>query len=84
MAEAQMMESSYRTSKDPWFPWSFFGLIFVLSVPLWALDSMVGIELMPGLPLSSLMILSTAVAAFIVAYREDGMRPGQGSDRTER
>ena len=58
-----------QLAHDPWFPWSFFALIYALSVPFWVLDAEVGVQLLPGLPISSLMILSTLVAACWFAYR---------------
>lgn len=66
---AALSSSSHRQT---WFPWSFFALIFALSAPLWLLDAFAEIELMPGLPLSALMVFSAAAAACIFAYRHGG------------
>jgi len=53
-------------------PWVLFLAIYVLSVPLLVLGSLTNARLMPGLPLSALMFVSTAAVAFWVAYRTGG------------
>lgn len=53
-------------------PIAFFALVFALTIPFWVLGAIVDIELMPGLPLSSLMVISPALAGFILRWREFG------------
>jgi len=49
-----------------------FLAIFLLSVPLLVLGSLSDARLMPGLPVSALMFVCTAVVAFWVAWRSGG------------
>jgi hypothetical protein len=53
-------------------PWMLLGAIFVLSAPLLVLGSESSVRLMPGLPLSALMFLCTAMVAFWAAWRSCG------------
>ena len=53
-------------------PYAFFALVFILSLPFWWLGAVFDYELMPGLPLSSLMVVCPALAAFILRWRESG------------
>lgn len=50
----------------------FLALVFVLSLPLWVLGGVYPRELLPGVPLSALMVLCPAAAALILAWREHG------------
>ena len=61
-----------RTQRDA--PYAFFALVFVLSIPFWVLGAIVDWELMPGLPLSSLMVVCPALAALILRWRAYGRR----------
>jgi membrane protease YdiL (CAAX protease family) len=51
-------------------PITFFLLVFGLSVPFWILGAALKTELLPGLPVSSLMVLCPLGAAMILVYRE--------------
>ena len=61
-----------RSQRDA--PYAFFALVFVLSIPFWVLGAISDMELMPGLPLSSLMVVCPALAAFILRWRSYGRR----------
>ncbi len=52
-------------------PLAFFVLVFALSLPIWVIGSVWPLELLPGLPVSSLMVLCPVMAASILVYRED-------------
>lgn len=49
----------------------FFLLVFALSVPFWLLGAATGLELLPGLPIASLMTFCPMLAAVILVYREN-------------
>jgi uncharacterized protein len=51
-------------------PFTFFVLVFALAVPFWMLGAVTTVQLLPGLPLSSLMIVCPLLAAAILVYRE--------------
>lgn len=55
-------------------PVAFFVLVFALSLPFWLVGAIIGRELMPGLPVSSLMVVCPALAAFILRWRKLGRR----------
>lgn len=59
---------------DGFSPVAFFALVFALTLPFWVLGAVVDWELMPGLPLSSLMVISPALAAFILRWKAVGLR----------
>lgn len=52
-------------------PFSFFPLVFALSVPFWLIGGLTGLRLLPGLPVSSLMAFCPLLAAAILAYGEN-------------
>jgi len=52
-------------------PLKFFLLVFALSIPLWLIGAMTPLQLLPGLPVSSLMAFCPLIAASILVYRED-------------
>ncbi len=54
---------------DVW--WLFFA-IFILSAPLIFVGWRSDVRLLPGLPLSALMVVSIAAAAALIAYRLEG------------
>jgi membrane protease YdiL (CAAX protease family) len=54
------------------FPWTFFLAVFAVSVPLWVLGGLSSARLMPGLPLSALMFISTAFIACFYAANTGG------------
>ena len=53
-------------------PQRFFVLVFVLSIPLWAIGAAVDVQLMPGLPLSSLGAVCPLLAALLLVHQESG------------
>jgi hypothetical protein len=48
----------------------FFALVFVLSVPFWAIGAVIDFQPLPGLPIAALTFVCPAVAALILTYRE--------------
>ena len=52
-------------------PSVFFLLVFALCIPIWLLGAATGIQLLPGLPVSSLIDVSPVTAALILIYREN-------------
>lgn len=55
-------------------PYAFFALVFLLSIPFWILGTVVDQDLMPGLPLSSLMVVCPGLAALTLRWRASGRR----------
>ena len=55
----------------PRSPLKFFLLVFALSLPLWPIGAVTSLQLLPGLPVSSLMAFCPLIAASILVYRED-------------
>jgi membrane protease YdiL (CAAX protease family) len=53
-------------------PLAFFVLVFVLSVPFWAVGAATGLQLTPDLPVSSFVWVCPAIAASLLEYRERG------------
>ncbi len=51
-------------------PLTFFLLVFALSVPFWLIGAVTDLQLLPGLPVTSLMVVSPVIAALILVYRE--------------
>lgn len=51
-------------------PMKFMLLVFVLSIPLWLIGTLIPLQLLPGLPVSSLMVLCPLTAALFLAYTE--------------
>jgi hypothetical protein len=43
-------------------------LVFVLSIPLWLIGALTPLQLLPGLPVSSLMSFCPLIAASILVY----------------
>jgi uncharacterized protein len=52
-------------------PLKFFLLVFALSIPFWLAGAVTTYQLLPGLPVSSLMFFCPATAALIFVYREN-------------
>lgn len=50
-------------------PLVFFLLVFALSIPVWVVGAMTGLQLLPGLPVSALMTFCPLTAALILVYR---------------
>jgi uncharacterized protein len=48
----------------------FFILVFGLSIPFWLIGYYTELQLLPGLPISSLMVFCPMLAASILVYRE--------------
>ena len=53
-------------------PLNYFVLVLALSAPFWMIGAATGVQLSPGLPVSSLMVLAPVLAALILVYRESG------------
>ena len=53
-------------------PLKFFLLVFALSLPFWLAGTRITLQVLPGLPVSSLMFVCPAIAALILAYAENG------------
>ncbi len=52
-------------------PLKFFLLVFALSTPLWLIGAVTPLQLLPGLPVSSLMAFCPLIAASILVYIAD-------------
>jgi hypothetical protein len=52
-------------------PLKFFLLVFSLSIPFELIGAMTSRQLLPGLPISSLMLVCPAMAAAILVYKEN-------------
>lgn len=64
-----MSSAQAGASRGP-APLTFFALVFALSVPFWWIGAVTGLQLVPGLPVSALMVLAPLGAALILVYRE--------------
>lgn len=64
-------EPSHEGSACNRKPLIFFLLVYALSIPFWLIGSFTDLEILPGLPLSSLNIIIPVVAASILVYCED-------------
>lgn len=53
----------------------FLGLVFVLSIPIYVLGFIKPVEILPGLPISSVGVIIPATSAFILLYRDERL-PG--------
>ena len=60
------MSASRRRS-----PLKFFLLVFALSIPFWLAGAYTAFQLLPGLPVSSLMFFCPVTAAVVCVYREN-------------
>lgn len=49
----------------------FIVLVFALSIPFWLLGNIFRVELLPGLPISSLAAFTPGIAAVVLVYRND-------------
>lgn len=52
-------------------PLKFFLLVFALSIPLWLIGAVTPLQLLPGLPVSSLMAFCPLIAASVLVYKEN-------------
>ena len=53
-------------------PLRFFLLVFALSIPFALIGEVTGLQLYPGIPVTALAFVCPAIAAVILAYRENG------------
>jgi hypothetical protein len=51
---------------------AFFVLVFALSVPFWLVGAQSSVQLVQGLPITTLMVFCPLIAASILVYREKG------------
>lgn len=51
----------------------YFALVFLLALPFWIVGGLADGQIMPGLPLSSLMIVSPVLAAVLLSLRAGGL-----------
>ena len=65
-----MIKTNVATHRSPLI---FFSLVFALSIPLSLAGAVIGLELLPGLPVSSLVVtFCPLIAAVILVHRENG------------
>ena len=65
---------SPRATEEAWptrSPLRYFLLVFALSAPFWLIGAVTRVELLQGLPVSSLMAFCPMLAALILVYREN-------------
>ena len=60
-----------RTTRSVWL---YFLLTIALGLPFWLLGALVGLQLLPALPLSALGVICPVAAASILSNRENGFR----------
>jgi len=66
-----MIKTNVSTNKSPLI---FFLLVFALSIPLSLAGTVIGLELLPGLPVSSLVVaFCPLIAAVILVHGENGV-----------
>jgi membrane protease YdiL (CAAX protease family) len=66
--EKQLLSSTFRGKS----PLAFFLLVFALSIPLSLAGTAIGVELVPGVPVSALIVtFCPLIAALILVYREN-------------
>ena len=53
-------------------PLAFFLLVFALAIPFLLIGAVTRIQLLPGLPVASLMAVCPATAALILVCQDDG------------
>ena len=71
-SDAPNMLATETSRVWPGFPWTFFLAVFAVSLPLWVLGGLTSARLMPGLPLSALMFLCTALIACVYSANTGG------------
>ncbi|MEM9670311.1 MAG: CPBP family intramembrane glutamic endopeptidase [Pseudomonadota bacterium] len=52
--------------------WKYFGVIFLVSIPFWTFGAVADHEFLPGLPVSSLMIICPVAVAAAFVFRDQG------------
>lgn len=50
----------------------FFVVTFAFTIPFWVLGSLIGLQLLPGVPIDGLAFICPGVAALILAKKENG------------
>ena len=50
---------------------TYIGLTFALSIPFWVVGAVSQLQLLPGLPVSALMLVAPVTAALSFVYGED-------------
>ncbi len=53
-------------------PYRFFALVFLLSIPFWLFGALTDGQILPGLPLSALMVVCPLLVAMLLAYQAGG------------
>ncbi len=71
-SRADKMRIKRPASPSDASPLTFFLLTFALAVPFLVIGAVTGIQLLPGLPVSALMVVCPATAALILAHRNNG------------
>ncbi len=51
-------------------PLTYFLLTFALSIPFWISGALIGIQLLPSIPLAALMVVCPVTAALLFVYKE--------------
>jgi membrane protease YdiL (CAAX protease family) len=69
-----MSNNSKRQISNISSVWNFFTLVIISSIPFWILGEWKQIQLLPGLPIDSLMIISPAFVALLLVYKEKGKK----------
>jgi CAAX protease family protein len=67
----QSGDSSNTIASRSRSPLKFFSLVFALSIPFWLFGALTRLQLLPGLPVSSLMAVCPLMAASILVYGEN-------------
>lgn len=53
--------------------WGYFGVVFLSSIPFWSFGAIADFEFLPGLPVSSLMIICPVAVAAVFVFRDQGV-----------
>jgi len=51
---------------------AYVGLVFALAIPFWLVAARTGAQLLPGLPVSALMVVCPLIAASLLVFRSSG------------
>lgn len=65
-------DNQVNLNKEPVYPLQFLGLVFLLSLPFWLFGNFVGSEILPGLPVSSFMVVCPTIAGALLVWRAGG------------
>ena len=66
------MHGDLNSSVSAISPLKFFSLVFALSIPIWVLGDVTGLQILPGLSISALGSFCPMIAAVILVYRDSG------------